>query len=73
MSQMLETWSWVAAIAAVPIAIIGWFLSSKRRTNKSFVNKGGTAISGDMHVEKAGVVTGHNSHVNVNFAVSPFL
>ena len=70
MPQMLETWSWIAAIAAVPIAIIGWFVSIKRRSNKSFANKGGTAISGDMHVEKAGVVTGHNSHVKVSLAVS---
>ncbi len=67
---MLETLSWVAAIIAVPVAVIGWFASGARRTNKSVASKGGTAISGDMHVEEAGIVAGHNSHVNVSLANS---
>ncbi len=67
---MLETLSWVAAIIAVPVAVIGWFASGARRTNKSVASKGGTAISGDMHVEEAGIVAGHNSHVNVSLAIS---
>jgi hypothetical protein len=70
MIPMLETLSWVAAITAVPVAVIGWFVSGGRTTNKSIVSKGGTAISGDMHVENAGIVTGHNSPLNVSLSVS---
>jgi hypothetical protein len=70
MTPILETLSWIAAIIAVPIAVIGWFASGARRTNKSVASNGGTAISGDMHVEGAGVVAAHNSHVKVSLAVS---
>jgi hypothetical protein len=70
MTPMLETLSWVAAIIAVPVAVIGWFASGARRTNKSVASKGGTAISGHMHVEEAGIVAGHNSQVKVSLAVS---
>ena len=70
---MLETLSCVAAIVAVPVAVIGWFVSGSRRTNKSVASKGGTAISGDMHVDDAGIVgivAGHNSPVSVSLTVS---
>src|SRR5437879_5568522 len=67
---MLETLSWVAAIIAVPVAVVGWFVSGSRRTNKSVANRGGTAISGDMHVKDAGIVAGHNSPVSVSLTVS---
>jgi hypothetical protein len=67
---MLETLTWIAAITAVPVAVVGWFTSGAGRTPESIVSKGGTATSGDMHVENAGIVTGHNSHVEVSLAVS---
>jgi hypothetical protein len=67
---MLETLSWVAGIVAVPVAVVGWFMSSTRRTNKSVASKGGTAIAGDMRVQKAGIVVGHNSNAKVSLAVS---
>ena len=70
MTSMLETLSWIAAIVAVPVAVVGWRASGAGRTTKSIVSKGGTAISGDMHVKKAGIVAGHNSHVEVSLAVS---
>jgi hypothetical protein len=70
MTPMLETLSWVAAIIAVPVGVIGWFLSGGRSTNKSVASKGGIAISGDMHVGNAGIVAGHNSPLNVSLTVS---
>jgi hypothetical protein len=70
MTPTLETLSWIAAIVAVPVAVVGWFVSSTRRTNKPVAGKGGKAVAGDMHVEKVGIVAGHNSDVKVSFAVS---
>jgi hypothetical protein len=67
---MLETLSWIAAIIAVPVAVIGWFMSGGRRTNKSVASKSGIAISGDMHVGDAGIVAGHCSPLNVRLTVS---
>jgi hypothetical protein len=60
----------VAAIIAVPVAVIGWFVSGGRTTNKSIASKGGTAISADMRVENAGIVTGHNSPLCVSLTVA---
>jgi hypothetical protein len=67
---VLETLSWIAAIIAVPVAVIGWFLPGRRTNNKSVVRNGGTAISGDLRVENASIVTGHNSPLNVSLKVS---
>jgi hypothetical protein len=52
--MMLETLSWIAAIIAVPVAVVGWFMSGTRKAIKSVASKGGTAISADMHVKEAG-------------------
>jgi hypothetical protein len=72
MAGTLETLSWIAAVDAVPIAVIGWFASSgKKKVNKSVAKSGSLAISGDVLVDgRAGVVTGHNSPVNVNVTVT---
>jgi hypothetical protein len=67
---MLETLSWIAAIIAVPVAIIGWFTSGARETDKSVASEGATAISGDMHLKEAGIVAGYNSAVNVSLTVN---
>jgi hypothetical protein len=69
MTATLETLSGIAAIVALPIAVIGWFVSAKRKTNKSVVSKGGVAISGDVHADRAGIVAGHNSSVSVILSV----
>jgi hypothetical protein len=66
----LETMSWIAAIVAVPVTIVGWFLSGKQKTNKAVAGKGGTAIFGHVRAEGAGIVAGHNSPVNVSLTVS---
>ena len=63
----LETWSWIAAIAAVPVAIIGWFMT--RKTNQATAGSAGTAIAGNVNARNAGIVTGHNGAVTVNVAV----
>lgn len=63
----LETWSWIAAIVAVPVAIIGWFVSGK--PNRATAGAAGTAIAGNVKARNAGVVTGHNSAVNLNLTV----
>lgn len=70
MTPMLETWSWIAAIIAVPVAVVGWFASRAQKTNRAVASKGGTAISGDMDVKTASIVAGHNSSVKVSVAVS---
>lgn len=70
MSPMLETLSWIAAIVAVPVAVVGWFVSGAQKTVKTVRSRGGAAISGEMHVKEAGIVAGHNSNVNVRLAVS---
>ena len=70
MTSMLETWSWIAAIIAVPVAVVGWFVSGAQETNKAVASKGGTAISGDMDAKTAGIVAGHNSSVNVSLSFS---
>jgi hypothetical protein len=70
MTSMLETWSWIAAIVAVPVAVVGWFVSGAQKTNKAVASKGGTAISGDMDAKTAGIVAGHNSSVNVSLSFS---
>lgn len=67
---MLETLSWIAAIVAVPVAVVAWFVSGTQKTSKAVASKGGTAISGDMNVKEASIVAGHNSSVNVALAVS---
>lgn len=73
MTPMLETMSWIATIVAVPVAVmlaaIGRSVSGKRKTNSSIGNNGGTAISGDVRVNEAAIVTGHNSPVNVSLMV----
>ncbi len=73
MGNTLETWSWIAAVVAVPVAVvlsvIGWFVSAKRKTNKSVANTDGTAISGDVHAGAAGIVTGHNSPVSLKLTL----
>jgi hypothetical protein len=70
MADTLETMSWIAAVVAVPVAIFGWFLSGKRKTNKSIAGKGGTYISGDVRANRADIVAGHNSPVNVSLMAS---
>ena len=71
MASTLETLSWIAAIAAIPVAVIGWFFaSSKEKINKSAASRGGVAISGDVLAHGcAGFVTGDNSPMNVNLTV----
>jgi hypothetical protein len=74
MALTLETMSWIAGIVAVPVAVvlaaIGWLKSGKQKTNKSTVRKGGTAISGDLRVNEASIVVGHNSPVSVSLTVN---
>lgn len=70
MTSMLETWSWIAAIVALPVAVVGWFVSGARRTNKAVASNGGAAISGDVDAKTAGIVAGHNSSVNVSLSFS---
>jgi hypothetical protein len=66
--------SWIAGIVAVPVAVvlaaIGWLKSGKQKTNKSTVRQGGTAISGDVRVNEAGIVVGHNCPVSVSLTVN---
>jgi hypothetical protein len=53
----LEAAAWIAAIAVLPLTVIGWFFAGgKKKINKS-QSRDGIAISG--------VRTGHNSPVNV--------
>jgi hypothetical protein len=70
MALTLETMSWIAGIAAVPVAVvlavIGWSKSGKQKTNNSTVGKGGTAISGDLrdllergNGKRASITRGH--------------
>jgi hypothetical protein len=70
MAATLETMSWIAAVVAVPVAIFGWFLSGNRKTNKSLAGNGGSATSGDVRANRAGIVAAHNSPVNVSLMVS---
>jgi hypothetical protein len=73
MGSALETWASIATIAAVPVgvmlAVIGWFLLPNRKTNKSTGSIGGPAMAGDVHAGTAGIVTGHNSPVNLQVTV----
>jgi hypothetical protein len=64
MVNTLETLSWIAAVVAVPVAVIGWFFGGKRKTNQSVARRGATASAGDVRVGTAGIVTGHNSPVS---------
>jgi len=70
MVSTLETLSLIATIVAVPVMIIGWFFSSRRKINKSVASRGATATTGDVHSGTAGIVTGHHSPVNLNLTVS---
>lgn len=57
MTNILETGAWIAAIAVLPLTVIGWFFASgKRKINKS-QSTSGIAVSG--------VSTGHNSPVSI--------
>jgi hypothetical protein len=69
MPSTLETLSWIAAIAALPLIIGGWFFSARRNTNKSVASRGATANAGDVSSGRATIVTGHNSPVNVSLRV----
>jgi hypothetical protein len=69
MAISLETLSWIASIVAVPVAVIGWFVSAKWKTNKAVASKGGIATSGDVRADGAGIVAGHNSPVSFNLSV----
>jgi hypothetical protein len=71
MDNTLETWSWIAAIAVIPLTVIGWFVAGgKKKINKSAASRGGVASSGDVRVDGPGsFATGHNSPVNVNLTV----
>jgi hypothetical protein len=65
----LETLAWIAAIVAIPVAVIGWFFGGKKKINKSVASASG-AISGDVRVDgSAGFVTGHHSPMNVHLTV----
>jgi hypothetical protein len=44
MTPMLETLSWIAAIVAVPVAVIDWFASRARRTTQSSTSEAGAAV-----------------------------
>jgi hypothetical protein len=62
----LETWAQIAAIVGVPLMVIGWFVTtSKRKINKAAASRGGVANAGNVRVERAAIVTGHNSPVTV--------
>ena len=61
----LETMSWIAAIAAIPVAIIGWFLTGKQKTNRATASTAGIAIAGDVSGGTARIVIGHQSAVNL--------
>src|SRR5712664_1738037 len=71
MTNILETLSWIAAVVAIPVAVIGWFFASgKEKINKSRASRGGKATSGDVRVDgTAGIVTGHHSPMNVHLTV----
>ena len=73
MANPLETWSWIAAIIAVPVtvvlAVVGWFIAAKQKNNKSAASADGIAISGDVHSGNAGVATGHHSLVSLNITL----
>jgi Na+-driven multidrug efflux pump len=58
MAHILETGAWIAAIAVLPLTVIGWFFASKKKRiiNKS-QSRDGIALSG--------VRTGYNSPVSV--------
>jgi hypothetical protein len=57
MTNILEMGAWIAAIAVLPLTVIGWFFASaKKKINKS-QSRDGIAVSG--------VSTGHNSPVSV--------
>jgi hypothetical protein len=47
MTPVLETLSWIAAIVALPAAVVGWFVPAAQKTTKSVTNKGGTATFGE--------------------------
>jgi hypothetical protein len=72
MASTLEMLSWIAAIAAIPVTVIGWFVASgKKEVNKSVAQSGSLAISGDVVVDgHAGFVTGHNSPIDVNLTLT---
>jgi hypothetical protein len=69
MAVSLETLSWIASIVAVPVAVIGWFVSAKWKANKAIASKGGIAASGDVRADSAGIAAGHNSPVSFNLSV----
>jgi hypothetical protein len=70
-TNTLETLSWIAAVVAIPVAVIGWFVATgKKKINKSVASRDGIATSGDVRVDgRAGFVTGHNSPMNVSLTV----
>lgn len=64
----LGTWAAIAAIVVVPLMVIGWFVTNGK-TNKATAREGGTAIAEDIRADRAKIVTGHKSPVNLSVTV----
>lgn len=61
----LETWASVATIAAVPIAILGWFISASNKTTAK-ARGSSTAIAGDVSAAEGSLAIGHGNHITIN-------
>jgi hypothetical protein len=57
-------WSAIATIVAVPLIVIGWFVTTSKTTNKARTSSG-TATAGDV-TARGGLAIGHNAQVVVH-------
>ena len=71
MTDSLTVWAAVAAIVAVPVAVIGWFLVPKRKANVARASGAGTATAGDVSARQGGVAFGHHTRIAVGMEHVP--
>src|SRR5882672_12837950 len=63
----LSSWSAIAAIIAVPLMVVGWFVGArKQETNNARASGAGTATVGDMNAESGSLLIGHNAQISLN-------
>ncbi len=65
MASSLETAAWIAAIAAIPVGMIGWFYAGSRKTNKARAIDGASAASGDVKASGNTVAFGHGNQITI--------
>jgi hypothetical protein len=62
----LSGWSAIATIAAVPLIVMGWFITTSKNSARTGRSSSGTTVAGDVNAQGGGLAIGPYAQVNVH-------